>query len=95
MLAIVFFCLRKCLIQIKNLKKRLYLTDFDNLNVLKWANIIRSKLGKKNVIEVPIFLLKVVASLGTFLEKIGIPRMPLTRFRLNNLLLICILILSH
>ena len=53
-------------------KKTIYLTDFDNLNVLKWANIIRSKLGKKNVIEVPIFLLKVVASLGTFLEKIGI-----------------------
>lgn len=80
------FLLEKMLDTNKELKKKtIYLADFDNLNVLKWANIIRSKLGKKNVIEVPIFLLKVVASLGTFLEKIGIPRMPLTRFRLNNL----------
>lgn len=81
------FLLEKMITSKNALSKRtIYLTDFDNLDVLHWANLIRSKLGLKNVRQAPFFLLLVIANIGSFFEKIGIPRMPLTRFRLDNLI---------
>lgn len=66
--------------------KTVYLTDYDNLDVLEWANIIRTKLKLDNVKEVPFFFLYIVASIGTIFEKLGFSRVPLTKFRLNNLI---------
>lgn len=80
------FLLERMLFADNSLGKRtIYLTDYENLDVLDWANTIRSKQGLSRVKQVPFMLLMLVAKIGTVLEKFGLRRMPLTVFRLNNL----------
>lgn len=66
-------------------KKTIYLTDYDNLDVLSWANTIRKKQKLPKVKQVPFVLLMLLAQLGSLLQKLGFKRVPLTVFRLNNL----------
>lgn len=67
-------------------KNTIYLTDFVNIDVLDWANLIRKKMGKSNVRQVPLIFLRGVASFGSCIEWVGFKRVPLTKFRLDNLL---------
>ena len=63
-----------------------YLTDYENLDVLSWANMIRAKQGLSQVKQVPFIILMLLGKFGTILQKFGIKRVPLTTFRLNNLI---------
>lgn len=67
-------------------KSTIYLTDFESLDILDWSNLIRHKLGRRSVFQAPLFLLRLVAYFGSFLEWLGFKSVPLTRFRLDNLL---------
>ena len=81
------FLLEKMLSSDKKLdKKTIYLSDYESLNVLEWANAIRSKNGLSSIKKIPLVLLRLVAYFGTFLDRVGLKRVPLTKFRLNNLI---------
>jgi nucleoside-diphosphate-sugar epimerase len=64
----------------------IYLSDYESLSILDWANAIRSKNKMSSIKQIPLIFLRLVAYFGTFLQKVGFKRMPLTKFRLNNLL---------
>lgn len=65
--------------------KTVYLSDFKELEVYEWANIISKHFHGKNVKQIPYFVLKIVAFFGDFLKTFGFKNPPLTSFRLNNL----------
>jgi len=66
--------------------KTIYLSDFKALEVHNWANIISNELHKKNVKQVPLFVLKALANIGDLIKYFGYKHPPLTNFRLDNLL---------
>lgn len=67
-------------------QKIFYLSDYDPIEVLDFANHIRASLSKNSVREVPLFALRLIAHIGDCLKMIGIKSPPLTTFRLNNIL---------
>ena len=67
-------------------QKIFYLSDYDPIEVLDFANHIRASLSKNSVREVPLFALRLIAYIGDCLKMIGIKSPPLTTFRLNNIL---------
>jgi len=67
-------------------KKTFYLCDYPVIDVLDWANEISSQVGSRPIVEVPLFLLRIVARCGDLFHFIGWKNVPLTTFRLNNLL---------
>ena len=66
--------------------KTLYLTDYPELEVQAWANMIALKSGHQKVMEAPYSVLKLAALCGDALKIIGWRNPPLTSFRLENLL---------
>ncbi len=66
--------------------KVLFLTDFEPLDVLPWANRITAELGRAPIKEVPYGVLKSMALAGDGLKRLGMKNPPLTSFRLANLL---------
>lgn len=66
--------------------RTVYLSDFEALEVNNWADLISHKFHKKNVNQVPLFILKTLANIGDLLKYIGYKNPPLTNFRLDNLL---------
>jgi nucleoside-diphosphate-sugar epimerase len=66
--------------------KVFFLTDFEPIDVLEWANLISQKLGKSPIREVPNGVLRTLAMVGDGLQKVGMKNPPLTTFRLNNLM---------
>lgn len=66
--------------------KTVYLSDFEALEVHNWANMISNEFHKKNVKQVPLFILTFFANLGDLLKYVGYKNPPLTNFRLDNLL---------
>jgi nucleoside-diphosphate-sugar epimerase len=70
----------------KLLGKTLYLSDTTNLDVLSFANEIRRLNNQSDICEVPYFFLFIAALIGTTMSLIGFSRVPLTMFRLNNLI---------
>ena len=67
-------------------KETIYLSDYESLDILEWANAIRSKNKLSSIRQIPLIFLRIVSYFGTFLEKVGFKRVPLTKFRLNNLI---------
>jgi nucleoside-diphosphate-sugar epimerase len=67
-------------------RQTIYLSDYRNVDVLDWANDIRSKLMLSKIRRVPLLLLRFVAVIGSILSMLGVKRVPLTKFRLNNLM---------
>lgn len=64
-----------------------YLVDYPARSVRDWANALQRELGKKGDIKTsPLLLLKIVASVGDILKKMGWSEPPLTSFRLKNML---------
>ncbi len=63
----------------------IYLQDFEPLEVLDWANLISKKFNLPKIKSVNLNFLKIAATIGDFLNNIGIKSFPLTTFRLNNL----------
>ena len=66
-------------------RKTVYLSDFYELEVKSWANLISQHYHKKDVKEIPIFILRFIAIAGDLVKKLGVKNPPLTNFRLNNL----------
>lgn len=67
------------------LYKTIYLSDFKNLELKNWANLISNHFHQKNVKEIPYPFLKFLSFLGNLSKKIGYKNPPLTTFRLSNL----------
>ncbi len=66
-------------------KKVIYLCDYPPLHLLQWANLVSKQFGRNGIVEVPLVLLKAAASVGDVAYRLGWLRVPLTSFRLSNL----------
>lgn len=67
--------------------RTLFLSDFDPIDLLCFANSILSQSGQDiSVKSVPVSVLFMAATLGSTASFMGYKNPPLTRFRLNNLL---------
>lgn len=66
-------------------RKTIYLSDFKELEVKNWADMISNHFHNKNVNQTPFFILKALSIFGDLLKKMGVKYPPLTTFRLNNL----------
>lgn len=65
--------------------KTFYLCDYPPLNLKEWAEMIRKEMNIKKIPTYPMVPLRVIAIIGDVLSKTGWKRVPLTTFRLNNL----------
>ena len=64
-----------------------YIADYPARSVRDWASALHRELGKKgNIKTSPLPLLRIVASVGDALKKLGLFDPPLTSFRLKNML---------
>lgn len=66
--------------------KTLYLADYPPLEVRHWAELIRSRMGSPRIRTVPYAVLRTAAIVGDGLRRAGWRGVPLTSFRLDNLL---------
>lgn len=66
--------------------KTLYLCDYPPLELQTWAELIRKAMNKKKIARYPMWLLRTAATAGDILAALGWHRVPLTNFRLNNLI---------
>lgn len=65
--------------------RTLYLCDYPPLRVRQWAEMIRESWQAPRIINLPFPLLRCVALAGDLLDRAGVKRVPLTSFRLDNL----------
>jgi GlcNAc-P-P-Und epimerase len=63
-----------------------YLGDYDSVSVLNWANVIRGRLRKPPVRELPLFVFQAAARLGDLAKRLGVRDPAITSFRLSNLM---------
>jgi nucleoside-diphosphate-sugar epimerase len=63
----------------------IYLCDYPPLELREWAEMIREHLGARRIRTVPYGMLRVAALAGDVLDAVGVERVPLTSFRLANL----------
>lgn len=70
----------------KKVEKCLYLTDYPEIDVKTWAELIAVKFKTRKIKIIPFWILKSAASVGDLLLYFGIKNPPLTSFRLNNLI---------
>lgn len=66
-------------------RRTFYLADYEPIDVLDFANRVRSRLGRSPVRSIPMPALRSAAALGDVLRRVGMKEPPLTRFRLRNL----------
>ena len=66
--------------------KTYYLTDYPPIEVQEWAQRICCLAGRSEPRQVPLLLLRIIAKIGDGFKLLGWNRVPLTSFRLNNLL---------
>ena len=67
-------------------KKTFYLGDSPPTDLFDFANEIQKELGARRIYHVPLWIMKLFARTGDILQKIGWKNVPLTNFRLNNIL---------
>ena len=67
-------------------QKIFYLCDYPPLQLRTWAELIRKEMKIKPIPTIPYFVLKGMALIGDGLSFAGWYRVPLTSFRLNNLI---------
>ena len=64
-----------------------YLADYEPIDVLEWAHEIRNATGGRSSVKtVPLGALRAAARTGDVLKRLGWVNVPLTSFRLDNLL---------
>ena len=66
--------------------KTIYLADYEQIDVFEWGNEIRLQMGKGPLKTVPSWVLRTAAKLGDMFKLLGYNKVPLTSFRLGNLL---------
>jgi nucleoside-diphosphate-sugar epimerase len=67
-------------------KKIFYLCDYPPLYLREWSRLIQQELNSRKIPEYPLFLLRGAAYIGDLFSKIGFQKIPITSFRLNNLI---------
>ena len=84
------FMLANCLFSpVKKVNgKTFYLIDYPSHTIQEWANEIQVTLNKKEIKVAPMWLLRLGGYMGDFLKLLGFSeqQVPLTSFRLNNML---------
>jgi len=63
-----------------------YLGDYPENSIQEWADLIRKNLGKGSTPVLPIYFMRLMAIAGDIIKKIGWQDVPITTFRLNNML---------
>jgi nucleoside-diphosphate-sugar epimerase len=66
-------------------KKNFYLCDYPPLYLREWSELIQKELNSKKIPEYPLFLLRSAALAGDLFKKMGWQKVPITSFRLDNL----------
>ncbi|WP_294946141.1 NAD(P)-dependent oxidoreductase [uncultured Microbacterium sp.] len=62
-----------------------WLSDYEPLRLSAWADSVAKSLGRRPPRYAPWLLARAAARLGDLATKVGVDRVPLTTFRLNNL----------
>jgi len=63
-----------------------WLSDYDPLRLSDWADAISEELGRRRPLSAPFWLVRGAALMGDVAQIAGIPRVPITSFRLRNLI---------
>ncbi len=63
-----------------------YLADYPENSIQDWADSIQRNLGARRIPNLPLPLMRTMATTGDFLKRLGWKNPPLTSFRLNNML---------
>ena len=63
-----------------------YVGDYSEYIVREWADSVQRELGARRIRTVPLPVLKAIAAVGDVLDSLGWRRVPLTSFRLTNML---------
>jgi len=66
--------------------KTFYLSDYKPIELGSFANLIQRKLCNKKIKTIPICFMNIFAFVGDFLSLLGLRNIPLTSFRLKNIL---------
>jgi nucleoside-diphosphate-sugar epimerase len=66
--------------------RTVYLADYEPIELKAWADAIQRHMRVRPVRELPLPLFRLAAIAGDLLLRIGVKRVPLNSFRLNNLL---------
>src|SRR5690606_35235220 len=72
--------------EIINDEKTIYLTDYPPIELKTWSDLISSRINNNKTREIPVFILKFIASIGDIFSKLGWKSVPLTTFRYNNMI---------
>jgi len=64
----------------------IYQCDYPALRLRQWGDLIAQAMNRAPIRSAPLPLLRAVAKVGDALARVGWTRVPLTTFRLNNLL---------
>ncbi len=67
-------------------EKSFYLCDYPALNLKEWSSLISKEMASKHIPTYPVSVLKMAALFGDLFQKLGWKRVPITSFRLNNLI---------
>jgi nucleoside-diphosphate-sugar epimerase len=67
-------------------RKTIYVADDQPADLYDMANMIRKALGARTIFHVPLWLARSAAKAGDALKKAGWRGVPLTSFRMNNIL---------
>lgn len=69
-------------------RQTFYLADYPTYSTRKWANTIQEQMKPNSKLKtMPLSLLKIAAILCDILKKCGYKNLPLSRFRLSNMLI--------
>ncbi len=68
------------------LGKAIYIADYKPIELKSWADEVQRCLEVKPVREVPLWIFQVAAKIGDFFKSLGWNTVPMSSFRLNNLL---------
>ena len=66
-------------------RKVFFLSDFEPIEVLSFANLVSSEANLPSIRELSYFYLKLISKVGDTIENVSSINAPLTSFRLNNL----------
>lgn len=72
--------------EIINDEKTIYLTDYPPIELKTWSDLISNRINNNKTREIPVFILKFIASIGDIFSKLGWKSVPLTTFRYNNMI---------
>lgn len=67
-------------------KKTFYLADEHPVDLYSMANLISENMQSRKIWNIPLWIAKFIAFIGDICKKIGWHNVPLTSFRLNNML---------